>query len=349
MPASSSASTSSPVSVSGHNITISGGDYTATIASIGATLRSLQYLRKTVSSQHGTELRHDSSPHENLPPDNSAGRDLIVPFAADEVRPAYRGALLAPWPNRVIDGAYAFNGQTQQLALTEPARRHALHGLAAWLDFTVVDQSHSSVTLEAEIVAQTGYPHRVKVRATYTVDTAGLHTTVVGTNLGDTEAPWGLGAHPYLIAGSGRLDEWELTLPASRILTVVGERLIPAGVEEVSSAREGYFDFRHSRNIGSTQIDHAFTELARDSHAHTTVVARAPQGTGVRLILGQECPWVHIYTSDRPGTPADRIGLAVEPMTCPPDAYNSGTNLIVLQPGESAPASWTIDALEANF
>ncbi|WP_431220075.1 aldose 1-epimerase family protein [Leifsonia xyli] len=303
--------------ISGTHFGLSAGDYHATIASVGATLRTLEF----------------------------DGRPLIVPFDADEVRPAFRGATLAPWPNRVVDGRYTFDGEEQQLPLTEPNRGHALHGLAAWLDFEAVDRSASDVTFAATIEAQAGYPHRIDVSVTFSLDETGLHTTVTGTNAGPTRAPWGTGPHPYLVAGDGRVDDWTLTLPADQVLAVTEDRLIPTGLDDVASAEGGVWDFREARRIGDTFIDHAFTGLTRTADGLATVRLTAPSGTGVEMVWGADCPWVQVHTADQPLAELNRLGLAVEPMTCPPDAYNSGTDLIVLEPGESASASWTIRAV----
>ena len=300
--------------ISGTHFGLTAGDYHATIASVGASLRTLEF----------------------------DGRPLVVPFDADEVRPAFRGATLAPWPNRVVDGRYTFEGEEQQLPLTEPNRGHALHGLVAWLDFDAIDRSASSVTFAATIQAQAGYPHRVDVTVEFSLDEAGLHTTVTGTNTGPTRAPWGTGPHPYLVAGEGRVDDWTLTLPADDVLAVTEDRLIPTVLTDVTSAEGGSWDFRTARRIGNTFIDHAFTGLQRTADGVATVRLTAPEGTGVELAWGEDCPWVQVHTADQPIPELNRLGLAVEPMTCPPDAYNSGTDLIALEPGDSASASWTI-------
>jgi len=303
--------------ISGTHFGLTAGDYHATIASVGATLRTLEFR----------------------------GRPLVVPFAADEIRPVFRGATLAPWPNRVIDGTYTFAGVEQQLALTEPERGHALHGLAAWLDFSAVDQSAGSVALLGTIEAQTGYPHRIDVLVTFTLDETGLHTSVTATNTGTDAAPWGTGPHPYLVAGEGRVDDWSLTLPAATVVTVTEDRLLPIASVDVAAEGDGVFDFREPRTIGGTFIDHAFTDLTRDADSAATVSVLTEDGTGVEITWDGSCPWVQVHTADSDDPSRDRIGLAVEPMTCPPDAFNSGTDLIVLQPGESSTAGWTIRAV----
>jgi aldose 1-epimerase len=304
--------------ISGRRVDLAHGAYTASIASVGASLRF---------------LRHE-------------GRDLVVPFDADEVRPAFRGAMLAPWPNRVVDGRYTFAGVEYQLALTEPSRGHALHGLAAWSDWELVASSTASATFRVVIEAQDGYPFRVQVSATYTLDDDGLRTEVEAVNLGDTDAPYGTGPHPYLVAGEGRVDDWTLELPASKVLTVTPDRLSPIAVEDFEGDDTRHFDFRTPRTIGDTFIDHAFTDLATGAHAGQVVVrVTSPGGTGVAMHWGDGLPWVQVHTADQPLPELDRLGLAVEPMTCPPDAFSTGTDLVVLAPNTPHRVSWTIAAL----
>lgn len=301
---------------SGRQLRIAAHGYEAVIASVGASLRTLAF----------------------------DGRDLVVPFDADEVRPGYRGATLAPWPNRIVDGRYTFGGTEHRLALTEPERGQALHGLLAWAEYADRLVLDDRVVLAAVIEPQTGYPFRVEVETEYRLDADGLHQTVTARNLGADAAPWGTGPHPYLVADpAGRVDDWTLLLPASEVLTVTPERLSPVAVEAVTAHPE--WDFREARPIADVFIDHAFTGLSRAGGAAEVQVV-APSGTGVSISWDERCPWVQVHTADTPADAAThRIGLAVEPMTCPPDAFNSGVDLVVLEPGATHAASWRIAAL----
>lgn len=303
--------------ISGRQVDLEHGAYTASIASVGASLRF---------------LRHD-------------GRDLVVPFDAEEVRPAFRGAVLVPWPNRVVDGRYTFAGVDHRLALTEPARGHALHGLAAWADWELIASSSSSATFRCIIEAQDGYPFRVQVSTTYRLDDNGLRTEVEAVNLGDVDAPYGTGPHPYLVAGDGHVDDWTLELPASEVLTVTPDRLIPVSLEPVDTADTEHFDFRSPRTIGDTFIDHAYTSLERDADGRVSVRVTAPSGSGVVMHWADGLPWVQVHTADQPVAELNRLGLAVEPMTCPPDAFSTGTDLVVLVPNTPHRVSWTIAGL----
>lgn len=299
---------------SGRQLRIAAHGYEAVIASVGASLRTL----------------------------TSHGRDLVVPFDADEVRPAYRGATLAPWPNRVVDGRYTFGGVEHRLALTEPDRGQALHGLLAWAEFSDRLVLDDRVVLAAVIEPQSGYPFRVEVETEYRIDADGLHQTVTAHNLGADAAPWGTGPHPYLVAGDGRVDDWTLALPASAVLTVTPDRLSPVAVEAVDEHPE--WDFRSARGIGDVFIDHAFTRLEREA-GRAEVRVTTDAGSGVAISFDERCPWVQVHTADTPSADTHRIGLAVEPMTCPPDAFRSGTDLVVLEPGAAHAASWRITAI----
>ncbi len=307
--------------LSGQQYELSAAGYVAVIASVGASLR---------------RLRHD-------------GRDLVVGFEADQVRPFFRGATLAPWPNRVVDGRYAnLDGTDLQLALTEPARGHALHGLVGWHDFAATELGPDRVTLVAHLPAQDGYPHPISVEVAFVLAEDGLTTTVTGTNLGRSRAPWGTASHPYLVAGPGRVDDWTLELPAGQVLTVTQDRLIPLDLVDVADHETGIFDFRTARPIADTFVDHAFTRLARDDAGRAAVTVRADDA-GVRMSFGAECGWVQIHTADQPDASISRLGLAVEPMTCAPDAYNApgdaSRGLILLGAGAAHSASWTIAAV----
>ncbi|ROQ39544.1 aldose 1-epimerase [Frondihabitans sp. PhB188] len=305
-----------PTPLSGAQVVLTHGAYSATIASVGATLREL-----TVD-----------------------GRHLVVPFDADEVRPAYRGAILAPWPNRVVDGVYAFDGVSYQLPLTEPKRGHALHGLLVWTRFEIIEATDREAVFEAEVVPSDGYPFPLRVQVAYALGDDGLSTTVTAVNAGTSAAPYGTAPHPYLIAGPGHVDDWTLELPAATVLEVTPDRLVPTETRGVADHPE--FDFRKARAIDDVFIDHAFTDLARDATGTAAVRVRAADGTGVEMAWGTELPWVQVHTADRDDAPEiSRIGLAVEPMTCPPDAFTSGTDLVRLEPGATHTASWRIAAL----
>jgi aldose 1-epimerase len=273
------------------------------------------------------------------------GRDLVLSYAADQIRPRYRGTLLAPWPNRVVDGRYTFEGVSHQLDITEPERGHALHGLVCWERFELTGDT-TSVTARHRLVPRTGYPFELELSATYSLDVNGLTCRVTCLNSGDHPAPYGVAGHPYLVAGPGPVDSWTLELAAAQVQEVTPDRLVPTGVAAVTGTR---LDFREPRSLDGLGVDHAFTALVPGTDGLVRARVRAEDGGGVECTWDPaSLPWVQVHTADLPPPEPNRAGLAVEPMTCPPDAFNSRQDLRVLAPGESTTAAWTIGTLAAG-
>ena len=299
--------------MSGTDLHLAHGPYTAIVTRRGGALR---------------ELRRE-------------GRDLVVGFGPDGGVPDYRGVICAPWPNRLADGTYTYGGTSYAAAVNEPERGAALHGLAIHRAWEVLESGPDRAVLGCRIPAGADYPADLDLTVTYSLSADGLVGTVRAVNNGSASAPYGVCPHPYLVAGPSPLDEWSMELPADAYLEVTPDRLLPLGMRQVDGDP---FDFRTPHRLGAIRIDHAFTHIRRDSAGMARVRVLDPSGTGVELEWGTEWPWVQVHTGDKPVGP-DRLGLAVEPMTCPPDAYNSGTDVVHLQPGGAHSASWTIRAL----
>jgi aldose 1-epimerase len=315
------------VSLGGAEHRLRGGAYEAVVTEVGGGLRLLRHGGAGGAGDTGA----------------GGGADLVRSYPADRVRPRFAGVLLAPWPNRVAGGAYDFDGETHQLPLTEPERSNALHGLVTWDRFELRERTESSVTLADRVVPRTGYPFEVIVEVTYELGDDGLLTTVRAENTGDRPAPWGTAAHPYLRAGTRVVDECELTVPASEVLEVTPDRLLPVRVVAVDGTD---LDFRTPRVIRDAFVDHAYTGLRADEDGLVRVRLRSSGGAGVECEWDPAVlPWVQVHTADTPEPENDRTGLAVEPMTCAPDAFNTGQDLVVLPPGGSHAAWWRLRAL----
>ena len=189
----------------------------------------------------------------------------------------------------------------------------------------------------------------MRIEASFILDADGLTQRVVATNEASAPAPFGAGGHPYLAAGPARrgaADAWFLQLPADQVMQVSPDRLLPVGVENVET-QGGVFDFRERRLIGATALNHAFTGLARDPDGMTRVRVTNPQGLGVELACDDACGWIQVYTADAADPEDRRHAIAVEPMTCPPDALNSKIDLITLEPGTTHSMEWRIGRISA--
>jgi aldose 1-epimerase len=312
---------------SGQQWAFRAGDYSGTVVSVGGGLRGLSY----------------------------DGREVVVGYGEDESAHAGIGQHMFPWPNRIADGQYSFGGEERQLYLTEPARQNAIHGLTRWANWERLDDGSDEavVVVGYRLHGEPGYPHQLDLMVRYELDAdAGLSVAATAENVGAGEAPYGYGTHPYLTVGR-KIDGCELVFTAEKRLDVTEDRLLPVELIDVAGSD---FDFRQPedlrkpddfreadegverrpRLIGELFVDCAFTGLP-----DSWTVRLTDPTSGQAAELTSDAPWMQLYSADAIG----RVGLAVEPMTCPPNAFVTGERLITLKPGESHTTRYTIKSI----
>jgi len=268
-------------------------------------------------------------------------RDVLDPYPLEAICDGAHGAPLIPWPNRLADGRYTFDGVEHQVSLSEPTRRNAIHGFMRWRAWQPLEREPSRVVMGARLLPLTGYPFALELQVAYELDDGGLTVTTNAHNIGGRACPYGAGQHPYLSPGGGGIDDCTLELPAATRILTDAERQLPSGREPVEDTA---FDFRRARTIGETAIDFAFTDLSRESSAAARATARlaAPDGGCVELWVDERYPFLEVFTGDGLAPARRRRGLAVEPMTCAPNAFQSGDGLLRLEPGESFSCCWGV-------
>jgi len=294
---------------SGEQFHISLGDQRATIVEVGGGVREYEVGRRAV----------------------------LDSYPLDQMCDGAHGTPLIPWPNRLADGRYSFDGSNHQVALTEPEKHNAIHGFMTWRPWQAVDREDDRLVMAARLHPLTGYPFTLDLRVAYQLTDGGLEVTTTAQNLGERAAPYGVGQHPYLSPGDGLIDDCELHLPArTRVLTDAARQL-PTGMEPV---RGGPFDFTEPRRLGGLQIDHAFTDLERDKSGRAWTRLRGSDGAWAEQWVDEGYPFVELYTGDTLAPERARRGLGTEPMSCPPNALASGEGIVRLEPGESHTTSW---------
>jgi len=295
------------VNLTGPQYVIEAGAHRATIVEVGAGLQ---------------RYTHD-------------GVDVTATYAPDGLPPKACGIVLVPWPNRIRGGKYSFDGTDYQLALTEPSAGNAIHGLGRWARWTVVTHALSRLVLRLDVVPQNGYPFPVRAEVMYALDAErGLAVTITAHNLGPRRAPFGAGSHPYLSTRGHALADVRLRLPAAERL-VADDKGLPVGVRPVAGSEH---DFRRSKRLKAVRMDDGFTALAAEPEQRYAEL-RTPDG-GARLWFDAAFRYLQVLTLDAltPQQPA----VAIEPMTCAPDAFNSRAGLMVLDPGGSWSGTWGI-------
>ena len=265
-------------------------------------------------------------------------RDVLDGYAVDEMCTSGRGQVLLPWPNRIEDGRYTFDGREHQLPLTEVDAGNAIHGLVRWASWTVAERAEERVVLEHVLHPQPGYPFALALRIEYSLADDGLTVRTTATNAGAGPCPFGSGMHPYFTLGTPTVDQLTLTVPA-RTVVGSGPRGLPGTAQDVEGTDH---DFRRPRVLGATQLDNTFTDLEPDDDGRTRVRLQAEE-SGVEVTVWADEAYTHLqlFTGD-PLPDVKRRSLAVEPMTCPPNAFRTGEGVVRLEPGGSWTGAWGI-------
>ncbi|TWE07332.1 aldose 1-epimerase family protein [Rudaeicoccus suwonensis] len=302
---------STALSPSGEQWTITYADQSVTVVQIGGGLRTYDV----------------------------AGRPVIHGYPEDAKADAGRGQLLVPWPNRIADGVYEFDGKRQQLPLTEPAKHNASHGLVRWESWQLVQRDKSSLRVAFRLMPQPGWDGILDLDVTYALDDGGLTVTPSAVNRGSRPVPFGFGAHPYLTTGEQSVDELTLHVPAASRL-VLDDRLLPTGHADVAGTDA---DFRQPHPVDGVVLDQPYTDLLADDDGKWRIRLAH---NGISATLWAEAatfPYAQVFTADTlPEQQRRRSGVAVEPMTCPAGAFATGEGLIVLEPEERWQGSWGI-------
>ena len=279
------------------------------------------------------------------------GRDVIDGYDATAVCTGGRGQVLAPWPNRVADGFWEWEGMTYQLPLTEPEHGNAIHGLVRWLPWFVEGESADSASLRmsCRLHPQPGWPWQLDLIVRYDLGESGLTVTTSITNTGGPGAcPIGVGWHPYVSAFGGLVDDVVLHVPAETSY-LSDERGLPVSREPVAGTDD---DFRTPHRIGRAKLDVAFTDLDRDAGGRSAVEVRPAGGEqaggiGTRLWMDDQFTHLMVYTGDTiPEQDRRRRGIAIEPMTCAPDMLRSQDGMVVLPEGSTFEAAWGLETFK---
>ncbi len=270
------------------------------------------------------------------------GVDLTEPLPPEVAPPPFcSGIALAPWPNRVRAARWELDGKTQQLDITEPARGGALHGLLEFAEYEVRERTDDAITLGAVIHPQHGWPFLVNTWVRFELQPDGLRAVHGARNLSDRRAPYATGTHPYFRIGAHDVADLVLQVPAGEYLEV-DERLDPIAWHPV----EGGTDLRQGVRVGDLALDTAFRAI--DAQDRVAATLTAPDGSRVEVLQDDDWRYIQVFTTSVfPRTAGEGTAVAIEPMTAPPDALNSGEGLVWLEPGEVFEGSWGVRYIPA--
>lgn len=268
------------------------------------------------------------------------GTTVVPRFPAATAATSAAGAILFPWPNRVRGARWRYGGEEQLLAVTEPESGNALHGLVAAEDFEVTEIGTSEVVLSTTVDGAEGYPFTLDLRVAYRLAGAGMEVAYSVQNRSARRAPVAIGAHPYLRLGDQDVSDLELVVSAARTL-LLGPDNLPRDQIDVAGTP---YDLRQGARVGSMPGHAVYVDSDLDPPGPRRLVRRLRGRRGqIELWTDSQMQWTQVYRCELPLLGGDGVqvtALAVEPMTAPPDALNSGEGIRWVEPGAVWEVRW---------
>ncbi|HET6675367.1 MAG TPA: hypothetical protein VFG71_08510 [Nitrospiraceae bacterium] len=249
--------------------------------------------------------------------------DIVWGYSGGAHKKGGQGDVLIPFPGRIADGRYVFDGDVFQLERNDKEGPNAIHGFVRTLPWTVAGSDANRVRFDISLTADQygskGYPFSLQIHVAYVLGDQGLVCSFEVKNVGNRIAPVGVGFHPYFTVGSAFIDDDEVKIPGAAYVEF-NERLAPTGRIIPVAASE--WDHRTAHPIGARRFNHCYVQLERDADGSATASLRhAASGRSVDVMMDRSFSAIVIYTGDAiPG--AARRALAIEPMTCATDAFN---------------------------
>jgi aldose 1-epimerase len=296
---------------SGEQIAIAHGDQRAVVTEVGATLRT--YVK--------------------------GGLSVVEGFAGEEVPTHARGQVLYPWPNRIGDGEWTFSGRVARPTIDDVPHATASHGLVRWRPFHVEAVNQNRCVLSLLLHPTPDYPFLSDISVAYHLGSLGLTVTTTVTNRDSVPLPFGVGFHPYLAVTTPTIEGAQLEMPAKSYVAV-DDRQLPTG--EILPLAGNQLDFSKRKSLSGHELDVTYTDLLRDDTGLAVATLEDASGGEIDLSVDRNFPYFQVYTGDQLEKGRRRTSVAIEPMTCPPDALRSGKDVVVLEPGQHWAGSWRL-------
>ena len=301
------------------------GEYVALLPEVGGTVHQLTLRSARDATQLHTLLNNEPVP-EFLPSSSM-----------------FRGARLIPWPNRIPNGTFIFDGTSYRVPINDMPHNMSIHGLLYKRNMTVVSQSISPTQASLELsfdfgsaaTRDSGYPFPVMIKIVYALTAQGefiATTTATLNGPADSSAPFGDGWHPYFVLAAGSTNALFARVPATTEVQLDKAQLPLPGVPTQPFTRipaDGSLLRLYDLDV-CLVVDPARTVTRRigasDVRVAETVLSHPD--TRLEVVVFQEAasyPYVQLFTQWNE--------VAIEPVTAPANAFNTGVGLIKLQPG----------------
>ncbi len=268
--------------------------------------------------------------------------NFIYGYNSERDKVGSMGDVLFPFPGRVKNCQYSFGGRNYTLSGLRIKDGHANHGFAKQAVWQVAEgQRDGEAKLQFEMRAEDyrdkGFPFSLRLNLIYTLNPDGFVCRAEVSNFGATDAPFGLGFHPYFRVGE--IDKSRLKLSAQKMVEF-NSGLEPTG--KLLSTDSAPFDSSGDKKLGKAVVDNCFTELHFDnSRAEAKLML---DDRKITIWQDDSFRYLQIFSSDTLADPHIRKAIAIEPQTCTGFALNHpAMGLITLTPGQHWRGSWGVD------
>jgi aldose 1-epimerase len=234
----------------------------------------------------------------------------------------YKSRILFPYPNRIKQGLYIFEGKMYKFETDN--EDNSLHGFCENAKFNILSQdtkkTKASLTISYALDGKhTAYPFEISLTVVYELSKKGLSIWTEIKNIGTKTAPAGLGWHPYFKTGS-KIDELQLWFPAHHNLPV-DEQMIPTGKKSEGFAFAGF------ETLEEIFLDNGY-KLDAEIKYSTLKIKDPLKDITINIVLQNGYDYLQVFT------PSHRNSIAIEPQTCAADAFNNKMGLVELKSGE---------------
>lgn len=239
----------------------------------------------------------------------------------------FQSSLLFPFPNRLKEGTFTFEGKTFQFPMNDFGRPNALHGLLYDQTFELIHQLENELGLICRYDGSLDYyPFPFQIELKYTLTLGSLSIQVDITNTGTSIMPCAFGWHPYFnLPEKGDLGTLQLVNVS---LVEVDDAMIPTGKSTPYRTLEEPID------ISELALDSCFRATEKQDRYVTRLIY--PDQSVLEVWQDENHPFTQIYTPD------DRRTIAIEPMTSNINALNNGDGLSLIRPQESLHLSFGV-------
>ena len=251
------------------------------------------------------------------------GQDVIkYPLKEGDTQKGYPSAILFPFPNRIKDGKYTYQGKVYKLKTNDLQSMNAIHGLVAFEPFEKVDLHENEVTLKYIYAGENeGYPFPFILKVNYKLSKDSLSLTATAVNNGHETMPYGFGWHPYFSFDGQKVSNYFLSAP-ERERFILNDRKLPTGDIEAVEIN----DF----SLENLILDDVHRISDKVTEAETVLTWKTKKLTISHQSSMEKLKYLVLYI------PTTRDCVAIEPQTCCTNSFNTEEGLLFLKPGEKS-------------